>query len=148
MYTSFHYFSVDGMPFFLMCLAIPFFLSPHLTACCVPRSISSRFCLFHQHIINVSRTLILGLPWKQNGRPIKCITLQTLISSSQCGLQHLRTRIYGLLTMAMLAGLFMGVKDTSKVQNRRVAKLQIVFILIPQILILVRKFISTTAQSW
>ena len=37
-------------------------------------------------IINVGRTLILGLPRKQDGRPVEYITLLTLISRPKRGL--------------------------------------------------------------
>ena len=37
-------------------------------------------------IINVGRTLILGLPRKQDGRPVGYITLLTLISRPNRGL--------------------------------------------------------------
>ena len=37
-------------------------------------------------IINVGRTLILGLPRKQDGRPVGYITLLTLISRPKRGL--------------------------------------------------------------
>ena len=40
-------------------------------------------------IINVSRTLILGLPPKQNGHPIGYITLRTLISQPKRTVSHL-----------------------------------------------------------
>ena len=39
-------------------------------------------------IINVGRTLILGLPRKQDGRPVGYITLLTLISRSNRGVKN------------------------------------------------------------
>ena len=39
-------------------------------------------------IINVGRTLILGLPRKQDGRPVVYITLQTLISRPNRGVKN------------------------------------------------------------
>ena len=41
----------------------------------------------------------------------------------------IRRLIYGLLTMAMIVGPLMGVKDLGKVRNRRVVKSQIVLII-------------------
>ena len=40
------------------------------------------------HIINVGRTLILGLPRKQDGRPVGYITLLTLISRPNRGVKN------------------------------------------------------------
>ena len=40
-------------------------------------------------IINISKTLLLGLPQKHNGCPIECIMLKTLISTSKRGLWNL-----------------------------------------------------------
>ena len=77
-------------------------------------------------IINVGRTLILGLPRKQDGRPVGHITLLTIISRSNRGVKH----ICGPLPMAILTGLLIGVNDTGKVRNRKVAKSQIVLLLI------------------
>ena len=85
------------------------------------------------YINNVGKTLLLGLPQKQNGLPTGYITLLSVIS-----LLKRRVERYGLLMMAMLIGPLMGVKDPGKVRNSRVAKLRIV--LIP-ILIHVKKFI-------
>ena len=79
---------------------------------------------------NVGRTLLLGLPQKQNGYPIGYITLLSVISPLKHAVQHLWRFIYGLLMMAMLVELLMGVKDPGKVQNQRVIKLWIVTILI------------------
>ena len=59
-------------------------------------------CTFHL-IINVGKTLILGMPRKQNGHPIGYIVLLTLISPLKCGVQRLRRLIYGQLLMAKLA---------------------------------------------
>ena len=56
-------------------------------------------------INNVGRTLLLGLPQKQNGRPIGYTTLLSLISPLKRGVQHIWKLIYGLLTMAMLVEL-------------------------------------------
>ena len=39
-------------------------------------------------IINVGRTLILGLPRKQDGRPVVYITLLTLISRQNRGVKN------------------------------------------------------------
>ena len=90
------------------------------------------------NINNIGRKLLLGLPQKQNGHPIGCITLPSLISPSKCGVQHLWRLIYGLLTMAVLVGPLISVKDPSKVWNQQVAKSRIVCI---PILILIKKFI-------
>ena len=79
------------------------------TRLCLPKTLT---------IINVGRTVILGLPRKQNGRPVGYITPLALISPLKRGVQHLRRPIYGLLTMAVLVGLLMGIKDPGKVQNR------------------------------
>ena len=93
-------------------------------------------------INNVGRTLLLGLPRKQNLRPIGYITLLSNISPLKCGIQRLWRIIYVLLAMAMLDGPLIDVKDLGKVRNRRVAKLQIVLvIIIIIIIILVKKFI-------
>ena len=89
-------------------------------------------------INNVDKTLLLTLPRKQNGRPIGYITLLSIISPVKRRVRLLWRLIYGLLSMAMLVGTLMGVKDPGKVRNRRVAKSRIV--LIP-ILILVKKFV-------
>ena len=94
-------------------------------------------------INNVDKTLLLGLPRKQNGRPIGYITLLSVISPLKHGVQRLWRLIYGLLTMAMLVGPLMGVKDPGKVQNRRVAESRIVLlILLLLIILLVKTFIS------
>ena len=94
--------------------------------------------LHPQLIINVSRMLILELPWKQNGRPNGYITFLLIISPLKHRVQRLWRLIYCLLIMAMLVGLLMEIKDAGKVRNRWVAKS--LFFSIP-ILILVRKFI-------
>ena len=91
-------------------------------------------------INNVGRTLLLGLPPKQDGRPIGYITLLSSISPLKRGVQRLWRLIYGLRTMAMLVGPLMAVNDPGKVRNRRVAKSRIVLLLII-ILILVKTFI-------
>ena len=51
------------------------------------------------------------------------------------------TCIYGLLTMAMLVGPLMGIKDPGKVRNRRVAKSRIVLL----ILILVKSLLHDSS---
>ena len=89
-------------------------------------------------IINIDKTLILTLPRKQNGRPIGYITLLSIISPLKHGVQRLWRLIYGVLTMAMLVGMLMGVKDPGKVRNRRVTKSRIVLLII---LLLVKTFI-------
>ena len=66
-----------------------------------------------QIVINVSRMLILGLPWKQKDRPIGCVPLLTLISLSKRGVQLLWRLMYGLLTVAKLAQLLMDVTVVS-----------------------------------
>ena len=58
------------------------------------------------------------------------------ISSSKRGLQHVWKFIYGLLTMAKLARLLMGVKDTAKVQNQQIEKSRFVLILLVKSLFL------------
>ena len=90
-------------------------------------SISMYFTLFINH---VGSTWLLGLPRKQNGHPVECITHQMFISPPLRGIQHLWRLTYDLLMVAKLAGPLMGVKDTSKLQNRRVAKLYIVVVLL------------------
>ena len=95
-------------------------------------------------IINVGKKLILGLPQKQTGHPIGYSTLLLVIYHLKCGVQRLWRFIYGLITMSMLIGALMGIKDPGKVQNWRVAKSRIVLLLliiIISILILVKKFI-------
>ena len=79
--------------------------------------------------------LILGLPQKQNGRPVGYITLLSIIFPLKRRVRRLCRLIYGLLTMAMLIGPLMDVKDHGKVRNWRVAKLCIVFIIILLILV-------------
>ena len=98
------------------------------------RVVESRIVLLLN--INVNKTLILGLPRKQNGCPIGYITLLSVISALKRRVRRLWRLIYGLLMIAMLVGPLMGVKDPGKVQNRRVAKSRI-FLLI----ILVKTFI-------
>ena len=88
-------------------------------------------------IINVGRTLILGLPRKQDGRPVGYITLLTLISRPNRGVKNFWRHICGPLPMAILTGPLMSVNDTGKVPNRKVAKSQIVLILINNVLILI-----------
>ena len=81
--------------------------------------------------------LMLGLPRKQNGRPVGYITFLSIICLLKRGVRRLWRLIYGQLTMAMLVGPLMDVKGPGKVWNQRVAKSRIVLI----ILILVRKFV-------
>ena len=81
-------------------------------------------------IINVGRTLILGLPRKQDGRPVGYITLLTLISRPNRGVKNFLRHICGPLPMAILTGPLMSVNDTGKVRNRKVAKSQIVLLLL------------------
>ena len=81
-------------------------------------------------IINVGRTLILGLPRKQDGRPVGYITLLTLISRPNRGLKNFRRHICGPLARAILTGPLTSVNDTGKVPNRKVAKSQIVLLII------------------
>ena len=45
-----------------------------------------------------------------------------IILALKRGVEHLSMLIYGILTMAMLVGLLMGVKDLGKIRNWRVAK--------------------------
>ena len=71
---------------------------------------------------NVGRTLLLGLPRKQNGHPIGYIMLLSVISPLKGGVQCLRRLSYGLLIVAMLVGPLMGVKNPCKVRNWQVAK--------------------------
>ena len=102
-------------------------------------------CQMNPHsIINVDKTLILAMPPKQNGRPIgyTCITLLSIISSLKRRVWRLWRLIYGLLTMAMLVGPLMDVRDSGKVRNRRAAKSQTVLIPVLLILfILAKKFV-------
>ena len=67
---------------------------------------SHSWCVVCSLSINVSRTLILGLPRKQNGYPVGYITLVSIIYLLKRGVQCLGrlTFSYGLLTMAMLVG--------------------------------------------
>ena len=92
-------------------------------------------------IINIDKTLILTLPRKQTGHPVGYYTSIDYISTKMQS-RHLWRPIHGLLTMAMLVGQLMGVKDPSKARNQRVAKSRIVLIsiVIPLILIVVKKF--------
>ena len=46
-------------------------------------------CMIHSWTNNIGRTLLLGLPQKQNGQPVECIMLLTLIFPPKFGLQHL-----------------------------------------------------------
>ena len=80
--------------------------------------------------VDTCKTLILGLPQKQNSHPIGYITLLTLISQLKRRLLHLWTFLCGLVPMAKLAESLMGIGDTGKVRNRQVAKSQIILILI------------------
>ena len=73
-------------------------------------------------INSVGTTLLLGLPPKQDGRPIGYITLRTLIPSPKRRLSHLWRLICGLLRMAKLVEPLMGVGNIGKVPNRKVAK--------------------------
>ena len=82
----------------------------------------------------VGRYYNLGWSRKQNGCPIEYITLLTLISLTKRGLQHLWRLIYGLLTMAMLVGSLMGVKDPGKVRNWQMPKSQIIHFLIRRLI--------------
>ena len=66
------------------------------TPCFCPFCGSSNYPVFGQtfyymliYINNAGRTLILGLPRKQNGYPIGYITLQSLISRPKRRLSHL-----------------------------------------------------------
>ena len=70
-------------------------------------------------IVNVGRTLILGLPRKQNGHPIGYITLLMLIFRPTLRLLHLWRFIYWLLPMAKLAELLMSVKTPAKYPTRK-----------------------------
>ena len=81
-------------------------------------------------INNVGRTLLLGLPRKQDGRPVGYSTLLTLISRPNRGVKNFRRHICGPLPMAILTGSLMSVNDTGKVPNRKVAKSQIVLLII------------------
>ena len=56
------------------------------------------------HIINVGRTLILGLPRNQNRCPIGYITLLSIISLLKLGVQCLWSLIYNLLPTPILVG--------------------------------------------
>ena len=87
---------------------------------------------FDGYIINVGWTLILGLPPKQNGRPIGYITLLMLISWPKCRLSHLHVwgLLCGLLPMAKLAELLLVVRHSGKVPNRKVAKSQLFMFLL------------------
>ena len=76
---------------------------------------------------------------RNHGRPFGYITFLSIISLLKRGLQPLWRLIYGLLTIAILVGPLMSVKDPGNVRNRRVAKSRIV-LRIP-ILILVKTFI-------
>ena len=67
---------------------------------------------------DVGRTLLLGAPGKQNGQPVECFTLPTLISPPKRGFQYLWSLIYGLLPMAKLTVPLICVRDTGKVRNR------------------------------
>ena len=72
------------------------------------------------NINNFGRTLLLGLPQKQNGHPILCITLLALI-----------VKAYPWSTNdGKSSWTVMGFKDTGKVQCQKVEKLQNVLILV------------------
>ena len=77
---------------------------------------------------NVHRTLLLGLPRKQNGHLRWMYYASNAYISANRRLQHLWRLLYGLLVVAKLTGALMAVKDTSKVWNQKVAKFQIVLI--------------------
>ena len=83
-----------------------------------PHSIASKWT----DIPNVGRTLVLGLPRKQNGHPIGYITVVSIVSPLKRGVQRLWRLFYGLLPTAMLVEPLIGVKDHGKGRNRRVAK--------------------------
>ena len=87
---------------------------------------------------NVGRTLLLGLPQKQNGRPIVYIMLLMLISRPKRSLSHLWGLLYGLLPMAKIAEPFLVVRITGKVPNRKVAKSRIVLLVL--VIVLDKKF--------
>ena len=81
-------------------------------------------------IINVGRTLVLGLPQKQNGRPIGYITLLTLTSRPKRTLSHIRELLYGVLPIAKLAQPLLVSRHTCKVPNRKVAKSNFLLLLV------------------
>ena len=87
-------------------------------------------------IINIGRTLISGLPRKQDGCPVGYITSLTLISRPNRGVKNFWRHICGPLPMAILTGPLMSINDTGKVPNRKVAKSQIVLLILLLILIL------------
>ena len=84
----------------------------------------------------------MTLPRKQNGHPIGYIALLSIILPLKRGVQRLRMLIYSLLTMAMLAGPLMGIKNHDKVRNWHVTKSQIVLIIILLLNCILVKFIS------
>ena len=55
-------------------------------------------------IINVDKTLILGLPRKQNSHPVGYITLLSIIYPLERRVERQLRLIYGQQTMAMLVG--------------------------------------------
>ena len=69
-------------------------------------------------IINVSRTLIIGLPRKRNGCPNEYITLVTLISAPKPTLSLLWRLIYRLQPMAKLAEPLTGIRNTARKETR------------------------------
>ena len=80
-------------------------------------------------INHVVRTLLSGLLRKQNGRsgPMNITSLERLYLR-QNRTSKLTKLTYGLLTMAKLTRLLMGIKDTDNVRNHRVPKSRIVLI--------------------
>ena len=111
---------------FLICLAYVWILQMQPeqfrqhSLCC--------FKVFNNH---VGRTWLLGLHRKQNGCLVEHIACWMFISPPPLhGLQHLWSLTYSPVTIAKLAGLLMGIKDTSKLRNWRVAKSRIVLILV------------------
>ena len=73
---------------------------------------------------------LLELPWKQNGHPVDCIVFLVFISPPKCGHWHLWRLTCGLLPMAKLCEPLMGVRDTSKLGNWKLAKSRILLIII------------------
>ena len=117
----------------------------HVLVCQVQNTINTYFKEITTiiHINIVGRTLLFGLPRKQNDCPIGYITLLSVIPQLKCTVQRLWKLIYGLLMMAMLyiVGPLMAIKDPGKVWNRPVAKSRSVLLLVIIILILIKKFI-------
>ena len=81
--------------------------------------------IYAQFIINVSKTLILELPRKQNGRPIGYITLLTLIYPPKVILSHLhqcmKAYLWTATTMEKESEALMDVRHR-KVRNRKGTK--------------------------